>query len=111
MPFMINQPRRIIEPYSTFPKSRFRPSGSNGFGIGNRSIGFFNGFLSVSIPVSRSLVLCDCACSWPRTNSPVNHIRGGGIDTMRFERVSMSLVEGASFLSSFFALLRLKRRQ
>ena len=71
-----------MEPCSIFPKSKLRPNGSQGLGIGIISIGFFNGFRSVSSPVSRSMVRIDFLWSVPRSSSPVNHIIGGGTLTI-----------------------------
>jgi len=82
MPLIINQASRKIEPCSIFPKSKFPPKGSQGFGIGIISIGFFNGFLSVSSPVSGSVVRIDFLWIVPRSNSPANHIIGGGTLTI-----------------------------
>lgn len=81
-PLIINQASRKMEPCSIFPKSKFLPNGSQGFGIGIISMGFFNGFLSVSSPVSRSMVIIDFLWSPPNANSPTNHIIGGGTDTI-----------------------------
>jgi len=79
---MINQARRNSEPFSTLPKSKDRPKGSQGFGMGTRSTGCFNGFRSFSSPVTGSVVITDFLWIVDRSASPASHIIGGGTLTI-----------------------------